>query len=202
MPKVKLSPTAGSIPFDTVNTENITAENLQEAVEQIDDITGINIVQLNHRGWEQVTDTQYTQSSRLNLAKNVRTLLPNNAGSIINSQIPDAVITFWNPSTSKFTPDRVGDFYSLRLSFKTTANKNNAQGTLELDIGGSQGVIWSTDVAYTKGANTIIDVTKTIPIYTLNTFIVNGGEFYFTCSESATLFDINLVVFRAYRGRD
>ena len=192
---------AQDIPVDPTNLGNYTSTDMQSLSEEIDtSVSGFN-TEFEHRGWEQITDTQYISTNKLAIAKNARTLLPNNAGAIINSQLPLDVTTFWNNVTNKFEPDRVGDFYSLRLSFITSANKNNAQGTVELDIGGAQGVIWSQDIFYTKGANTDISVAKTIPAYTLATFVNNGGEFYITVSEAAQVYDISLVVYRSYRGR-
>ena len=158
--------------------------------------------QLDHRGWEQVSDTQYTSGSPLVINQNVRTLVPNNAGAIINSQIPLDITTFWDPINSKFIPDRVGDFYILRYSGVIVANNNNTYATLELDIGGSQGVIWTRDIALTKGANVPVEFAIAIPLYTLQTFVTNGGQFYIETTRRCDLYDISLVVFRTFRGRD
>lgn len=192
---------AQDIPYDDSGNSIIVGQDVQAALSDID--TRINNFDQNsqHRGWEQVSDTQYTVGSRLIIPNNTRTLIPNNAGSILNPQIPQDITTFWDPINNRFLPDRNGDFYHLRLSFSTTADKNNAQGVVELDIGGSQGVIWSSDIFYTKGANVVIDTAFAIPVYTLATFIANGGQFYITTSENATVYDIQLLIFRTYRGR-
>lgn len=166
------------------------------------DRSGDNSLQLNHRGWEQISDTQYTPSNRLQINTNNRTKIPNNAGSVINSQLPDGVISFWDSANNKLAPDRVGDFYLGRLTFNATPNKNNSSALIELDIGGTQGVIYSTTENFVRGAGNPQQIVVSLPIYTLGTFVQNGGEFYFTGSERFFLDTISIVIFRAFRGKD
>ena len=201
------SPIGLGLPQDTVYHQT-TATGIVTWIKSgvnddpIDWGVGVPNEELNHRGWENVADTTYTDTVPFDATKNVRTLIPLNSDSVVNSQIPDGVTTFWNDTTNTFEPDRIGDFYFLRFNFQASASKNFSTALVELDIGGSQGTIWSDNVSFNKGANVFVSQSFGIPVFTLGTFVTNGGQFFITGSNNLEIYEQSLVIFRTFRGRD
>lgn len=144
-------------------------------------------------GWIQFSDTQYpTEAMALTVLQNVRTLLPNDALSVLNTNGP-LVAPSWF-SGNKFRPDSSGDYYELRLTFEANPTLNNRNLTVDLDIGGVQGIIWSKTERLARGAGVNTKVSLVIPVYTLGTFVANGGEIFLTCGGEVDVFEIVLVI--------
>lgn len=150
-------------------------------------------------GWVQYSDTQYTQASPLTISGNVRTRLTNDAGLIIDLVNMFGADTIWNPTTNKFVPDNSGDKYTKRVSFTADPALNNRNLTLELDIGGNQGVIWSRTIRLSRGAGIDTKVTENLDFYTLNTFVANGGDLFIECDGDIDLYDIIFLIERTFR---
>lgn len=154
----------------------------------------IDITSGTQTGAIQFNDTTYTTSSRFSLSADTRTQLPNNKGFVLNVSAPTTATT-WIDNTGKITPDNgVGDSYMLRVTFTASAAQNNSSLVCELDIGGSQGVIWSKTENFTKGAGVDVAFSLTMPHYTLGTFQSNGGILYLTASSSVDVFNISYLL--------
>lgn len=150
-------------------------------------------------GWVHVTDSQYTEANPLSISSGVRTKITNNAAVLLNVTGLSNGSTIWNPVTNKLEPDNLGDTYLVR--FKCTANPsvNNRNFSLDLDIGGDQNVIWDKTMRLARGSNVNTIITETLDIFTLNTFISNGGEFFVTCDGDVDVFNISFKIERTYK---
>jgi len=141
-------------------------------------------------GWAQFTDSQYTSASPLTIPANTRTLLPNNANGILNPFGPPTSSGWITAGT--FNPDAVGDFYLIRTTLTVDPTLNNRNFTVELDIG--DGItpinIWSQTYRLARGAGVNTPLSIVIPVYTLSTFLANGGKVYVTCDGEINVFDI------------
>lgn len=157
----------------------------------------ILVLDKTETGWIQVSDDEHTQSTPLTISSNVRTLLPNNAANVLNVTNPIGGSTWW--ANDKFNPDNSGDTYDLRVGFIADPTLNNRNLTLELDIGGTQGVIWSKTLRLARGAGVDTRIIETIDIFTLGTFIANGGEIFITCDGDVDIYDIVIKIERKYR---
>ena len=76
-------------------------------------------------GWAQYSDGQNTSASPLIIPQGSRVKLSNDASSIIDSQLPDGVVSFYDSVSQKITPDGIGDSYMLRVNFKAFTDRLN-----------------------------------------------------------------------------
>lgn len=180
--------------FNWVSDRTAISEQLQLNIDALDDK-----VDRGFLGWVQLSDSQYDTVTRFPITSGVRTKLPNNANGVLDVTSMFGATTIYDPATEKLTPDNFGDTYDWRVSFFADPTLNNRNFTLELDIGGSQGVIWSKTIRLARGAGVDTKITETLDIYTLNTFIANGGELYVTCDGDVSLYDIIYKIERKYR---
>lgn len=149
-------------------------------------------------GWIQISDSQFTESSPMNVLQNNRTLLINNGNSILDLVGMSGSTTIWNTTTNKIQPNNIGDSFDIRVQFKVNPNLNNRNLTLDLDIGGTQGVIWSKTIRLARGANVDTQVTEQLDIYALGTFVTNGGTLNVTCDGDISVYDIVFKIERKF----
>lgn len=150
--------------LEAVQTGGSTEAQIQEAANKL-------------VGWQRVADTQYTEASPFPIANGASLALPNNAGEIIDSQLPDGVTTFYDSATGKIVPENELDkmTFTIRFKAKNTA-ANGAYLQFGIDIGGTFGVIFEDSQLFVKGANTEQSFNFVAPGYTGATFLANGGE--------------------------
>jgi|GEM_PF-2629148 len=153
----------------------------------------------NSLGWIQVKDSTYPDILSPLLLGTTRTALPNNAGSSITVAQPSLNPIVWNGTTGKFEPDNEGDCYSILIQFSASPLVNIANLQLDLDIGGAFGVIWDKAIRLTEGAGVVSRISETITLYTLDTFVANGGQFFLTSDVAVNIFDVNIVIQRTFR---
>lgn len=90
----------------------------------------------------------------------------------------DATEPFWHDN--HIHPIATFDTYNLRLGFAAEGYSGaDSQIVIELDIGGSLGVIWERTISLIKGGNEQF-IAPAFPIYTGATFVANGGVIYLT----------------------
>lgn len=153
------------------------------------------------QGWAYYVDSQYTSGSPRTISGNTRTLLTNNKlGADTNeTYLPSDTITWWNSTTNRFTPTNLGDAYDVRLGIIANASGSNPYITFDLDVGGSIGIIWANTGVFARGAGVATRFTMSIPVFTLDTFLSNGGGFYITTSSSTTIYGITMLVQRVFK---
>ncbi len=162
---------------------------------------GTNWVALpTNSGWAQFNNTAITSASPLAVAANTPTNLPLGDSGGVNRLSGDFASHDFVDGAGKFIPRASGDAYTLRLGFTLTPSVINSSITVELDIGGSQGVI------YRDNRNIMIPVGQpgqldfAVPIYALDTFLANGGQFRVETNMSCTIHDIYVVVIPNHQG--
>ena len=126
-------------------------------------------------GWAQYFDTQYTEANPLVVTNHTEISLPNNAGTKIETYLPDGVSSFYNATTQKVTPNKVGDYniFTVRLKAKTAYSVTNLD--FSVDIGGTQGKIFHDLKVFPRGAGIEHALTFICTGFSLNTFVANGG---------------------------
>lgn len=72
-------------------------------------------------GWASYKDGTYTDISPLVIAPNTQVVLPNSAGIVIETNLPDSVTTFYNSTNQKYLLQDPEGFYSVRVRFKVQA---------------------------------------------------------------------------------
>ncbi len=174
-----------------LNTSGVTSEELAQAAGKI-------------TGWAQYSDTQYTSTSPLIVTNGSNVNLTNNAGNTIKSQLPEGVTDLYDNVAGKITPDTSGDMYELRVDFTAFTTSNTGYGELTLDIGGSLGVILSIPVTFPRGTGISNSraFSRTTLMYTLDTFLQNGGRLkYESIRGNTSVYDIVYVISRIHKGR-
>ena len=153
-------------------------------------------------GWEHLADSTYTSGSPLSVLDGVRTKVTiDGLGSATNKDyLPSGVTGFWDVAENQFDPVAEGDCYDVRLQFKCATTPTNAFVDCELDIGGALGVILRETRPLLRAASATNIVVFSWPVFTLDTFLANGGEFYITPNEDATFWDFAITIIRTHNG--
>jgi len=153
-------------------------------------------------GWSMHTDSTYTAGSPLSIPVDTRTKLTiDGLGSDTNTTYapPDGAI--WDSINNRLTPNVVGSAFDLRLSiFSSYDSGASAKLDLEIDIGGSIGNVYIQHNIFAKGPNETNEMAWSVPIFTLDTFVANGGTLYITPRESAIkIWNIKLMITQTFK---
>lgn len=154
-------------------------------------------------GWAQYLDTQYTEASPLVVTQGTTVNLPNNALSVIETQLPTDSAGFYDGT--RITPDANGDSYAVRTGFKIKSSSQTGAFALDLDIsalGDGSILVFERNTSLTKGANTEQAYSTTNLVYTLGTFLANGGLTRFTSvAGTSSVYDITYVISKVHGAR-
>lgn len=145
--------------------------------------------------------TDYTEASPLVITAGNKVKLVNNAASTVLSQLPEGQ-DLWDPVTNKITPINDGDGYLLRVDFTAANTSNTGALELTLDIGGSLGEILARPDTFIRGTNIFRRFTSTSMIYSLGTFLANGGELFLESIRGTTsLYDLTIIISRFHEAK-
>lgn len=154
-------------------------------------------------GWATYTDTQYTTGSPLTLVANTDTLLPNNKGSLIESQMPPDVVTFYDGAV---ITGRNGDDIIISVDFFITPT---SAGTTEcevwFDITGGTGTpvnlsnLYRRSITFPKGNGVERKVSFSHSGYTLGTWEANGAVAHISANGTATVHDVAYIIKRTHK---
>lgn len=132
--------------------------------------------------------TDATQTIAFNISSTVDNLRPPFAGN-------DLI------SSDKITPVAVADAYTVTLKFKGDSTVINNELTIELDIGGTFGVIQTERVNFGQDAGVEREFTVPITFFTGSTFVANGGSIKITADEEVDLYDFSILMIPLTRGQ-
>jgi hypothetical protein len=168
------------------------------------DRLGDSASSISQLGWALYRDTQYTSASPLVVAEGQKVNLNNNAGSTITSHLPSTVTALYNGSSKKITPNKLGDTMDLRISFKCFTDIQTGYGEVSVNIGGTIGDILNIPVNFPRGtgSNNERNFVETNLIYSLGTFMANGGEvFYESIRGETSICDIDYTILITSKGK-
>lgn len=157
---------------------------------------------LRATGWGNYRDTQYTSSSPLLIPANTRTLVPNNAGIKEESQLPEDMITFYNPATSRILATSGSDFIiTARIRVRPT-NEDATMVRMDVEIGpaGSEVVIETGQRALSWGVMQETALNFTFSGYALNTFAATGARLLVMADGPIELYGVSYVIKRTHKG--
>ncbi len=150
------------------------------------------------RGWLWLTDSVHTSDSKQAVTADTKTRITiDGEGAATDTRFRDGLpISVWAGDT--LTPQAVGETYLLRLQMivSPTASSTGEYFRLHLDISGDLGVVWEATRPLLKGQGNEDFISAAIPIFCLETFFANGGEFYFTPSVGVNLWDKAIMIQR------
>jgi hypothetical protein len=156
-------------------------------------------LQTDDTGWGDYVDTQYTSAAPFSVSADTDTLLPNNKGTVIETQKPNDVTTFYDGSA---ITGRNGDaiLITIDCNLKPT-NVNTTVAEFWIDIGGALGQLYRRITTFPKGVGIERALNFTVAAYTLGTWQANGGVVYIRANGSLDVYDIRYVITRTHKAR-
>jgi hypothetical protein len=159
-------------------------------------------IDLTQEGWVVYSDSTYTSASPLTIASARTKLTCDGLGAGTNKiYVPEGVTDFWDTTTNKVTPQNIGDAYDFRVQFKGKCSTVSAYFDFELDVGAPLNDIFRRTLSASKGANAEISYSLGVPLFSLDTFIANGGDLYLNTIDDGTtltVYDIQIFIKRDY----
>lgn len=151
-------------------------------------------------GWASYRDTQYVDlASAFLIPANTDTVIPNNAGVVIDSQKPSDIPTFYDGSV---IPGRNGDNLDIMIYFDAVPSAANQWLDIWLDIGGSIGELYRQTFSFPKGASIKRGLLYALPsAYTLDTWEANGATVYARSDANCQIHTINFNFDRSHKAR-
>lgn len=149
-------------------------------------------------GWAYYADgTRISQVTAQNISATTRTQILNDAtGRVVETQLRSMPA----PWASNKLVAQLDCFYIVRLTFKGQIAAGGAGHylTIELDINGAVGVLWSGIDLFAKGADVEHAFQYSLPLFAGADFVEYGGTFYITTDVAADIWDVDVLVNRTY----
>lgn len=165
---------------------------------------GVQAIIDGNQGWAQYADGTYTSASPLVVSQGVKVTLPNDAASVIDTYLPEGTTSFYDGTTNSITPDKVGNGYSIRIDFDCYTTSNTGYGEISLDVGGSVGEILNIPVNFPRGTGSgnVRVFSRTSLLYSLDTFVTNGGVLsYESIRGNTSIYNIVYVIAKMSEGQ-
>jgi hypothetical protein len=171
----------------------------EQAVEVFDQLsytwpeTDALLMRVAKMGWEYCVDSTYTSGSPLALS-NDRVLLPCDGlgATSENGYLPSGVSELWNTTLNKVVSANIGNAFEIRIQFTVLpGGVNDEWFDIEFDIGDGAPdiVIASRTITAPKGTSAFV-ASVAVPLFSLATFVTNGGKIYINTTGSGDSFDI------------
>lgn len=155
------------------------------------------LLSISATGWASYVDTMYTIGSPFSVSAGVTADLPNNSGTIIDSQKPADVVSFYQ--SGKIT-GRTGDNLDAMIYFVAVPSATNAELDIWIDIGGSIGAIYLQTI-YFRGTSPKGVLYSLPSAYTLNTWEANGGTIKIKPSVNMNFYGMTYNFDRSHKAR-
>ena len=157
-------------------------------------------------GWALYADSTYTDVSPLSINNaKVQVTCDGLGGTTNKTQLSTGISDLWDTVTDRITPVNIGDAYSLRFTFDAQGPQN-AYFDIGLDISSdiinSPIVVAKETKIHPKGTGVTSGYSFDVPIFSLNTFITNGGALFIDTRDDAIqldIFNINIYICRVHR---
>jgi len=156
-------------------------------------------------GWGNYADTQYTSVAPFSVAADTDTALPNNKGSVIESQKPTDIATFYDGTT---IAGRNGDGISIAVDFTAVpTNAGTSQIEVWLDITGGAGTpetlanLYRRILTFPKGTGVERRINFTVNGYTLDTWEANGAVVKVRANNTVDIHSIGYIITRTHKAR-
>lgn len=173
----------------------VTAEDLNE-IKQAHNAT------IEGLGWEEYRDTLHTLQSPQVFSAGAPSKLTIDGESVILIQAPKESPGLWDAEENKIRPIKLGDSYIVRIDFEAKIDSNSGFFDFSLNIGGAIGKAFGEIKLFPKGMNVDHNFCVDFPIYTLGTFIENGGELIIEASHTMQVFNKRIIIFKILDGKD
>lgn len=154
-------------------------------------------------GYAVYDDTQYTVSNPLVVGAGTTINLPNNAGVVINDQLPAGVATFYDGT--RIVSDDPRAAYILRVNFTILNSSQTGATSIVVDIsaaGDGSIAILNRSSTLVRGANTAQPSSFSELFFSRETFVANGAIVKFeSLVGTSSIYDIRYTISKTHKGR-
>lgn len=160
--------------------------------------TRVNAVE-NATGWASYVDTVHiSPATAFTIPAATDTLVPNNAGTVIDSQKPSDILTFYDGT---IITGRDGDSLDIMLYFKAIPSQVNQSLDMWIEIGAGIELYRQT-FSFPRGAGVERGILYALPsAYTAETFEASGGTVYANSNATLDIHSINYNFDRSHKAR-
>ena len=152
-------------------------------------------------GWEEYRDTVDSEASPQVFTAGQSLPLSINGMAKIISQSPADSTGLWDSVNDKIRPIKVGDSYMVRVDFKAKIASNDGFFDFSLNVGGTIGEAFGETKLFPKGLGVEHRFSIDFPIYSLDTFIANGGELLITPSHTMQVYSKRIIIWKVLDGK-
>ena len=151
-------------------------------------------------GWATYKDTVHVDAgTAFTIPANTDTNFPNNAGSVIDSQKPSDIATFYNGTV---ITGRNGDNLDMMFYFKAVPSAVNQWFEIWVDIGGTVGELYRQDFVFPRGSGIERGIMYSLPsAYTLGTWETNGATVKCRSDAALDVYQINYNFDRSHKAK-
>lgn len=144
-------------------------------------------------GWGAYFNTAAAQA----LTANIKATLTNNAATVIETQKPADIATFYNGTA---IAGRDGDGVAIGIEFTFTPSSALASIiSVSIDIGGAVGELYLHEYPVLRGSGVAQKISYNIAAYMLNTWQANGGLVKVLCDGPGSVTAVRYVIQRLHK---
>ena len=148
-------------------------------------------------GWANYSDTAYTSVAPFTILADTDTVLPNNKGSVIDSQLPIDIATYYDAGVIKGFD---GDSMEILIEFKVKPTSAAATYVeVWLNIGGVFTELFKRITGFPKGTGVERPISFTTLAFNGATWEANGATVYVRSNGPLELYDIRYIVSRTHK---
>lgn len=148
-----------------------------------------------YTGWGAYVHTGASQT----FVSGVKQTLTNNAGTVIESQKPDDVSSFYSGG---LITGRDGDSIGIGIELTFTPSDGVASNLfMAIDIGGAVGEIYPKEFPIFRGSGVAHSISYNIQAYTLDTWQANGGAVKVEVDGPGSVTGVRYVIHRLHKAR-
>lgn len=162
------------------------------------DLSGLSPIpdaRVSYTGWAAYVHTGAAQA----LTANIEVALVNNAGTVIDPQIPPDTGALYDGTV---ITGREGDSIITTVELTFTPTDGTASNlTVAIDIGGAVGKIYHEEYGILNGAGVAHRISYRAPAYTLDTWEANGGTVKVCSDGPGSITAVRYVIHRLHKAR-
>lgn len=187
MSKIAFSNKSDLIVNSANEVNKVTASNLNEIKASVNSI-------YDTQGWIRYQDTVNNSANKQTLTASIDNTITIVDADPIDQYKPAIIGSSQLWTGNKITPYAIGDNYIVRLDFSASINTLQGYFDIKVDIDGLIGNVFNAVQTFPKGSNEDHKFSYTFLIYTLETFITNGGEIFINPSNTMLIWDKSILI--------
>ena len=180
-------------------TLTVTYDSLKTS--QLYTLDGNAYLTTKSSGWAHYIDTAYaTAADSFYVAQGSTLTLPIKAdmtAALVTNYLPNGVDSLFSQQDSTILGIDTGASYTVRVTFKAKNSSNTGYATIAFDIGtgGTPNITTAETLVFPKGAGVETQESKTVLLYSLDTFVANGCKIKVTADTgNLEIYDIRLLI--------